>query len=63
MRDIDEMLKIRHYKKADAEKIHAVIDELCRNGIAHGCYQDYAILVDILEVLAYFEHKVESLEE
>lgn len=31
------------------------IDMLCKKGIANGCYQDYTVLMDVLEVLSICE--------
>lgn len=60
MNKFDEILK--KYTKEDYPIIHKSIDELCKNGVGNGCYQDYSILVDILEVLAYFENIVKNKE-
>ena len=36
----------------------ATIDMLCSKGIAKGCFQDYTILVDVLEILSICETMV-----
>ena len=41
-------------------EVKSTIDELCRNGIGRGCYQDYALLNDILSVLTTLEDGVEG---
>lgn len=33
----------------------ATIDMLCSKGIGNGCFQDYTILVDVLEILSICE--------
>lgn len=33
----------------------ATIDMLCSKGIGNGCFQDYTILVDVLEILSVCE--------
>ncbi len=43
-------------------EVKSTIDELCRNGIGRGCYQDYALLNDILSVLTTLEDGVKELE-
>lgn len=56
-----EQIVDRH-NKTDAQEIHDAIDMLCAKGIANGCYQNYAILMDILEVLDAFEAAVAEKE-
>ena len=33
----------------------ATVDMLCSKGIGNGCFQDYTILVDVLEILSICE--------
>lgn len=58
MKTIDEILK--NYDKRDYKLVKETIDELCRNGVGKGCYQDYGVLSDVIEVLAYFEDFVKN---
>ena len=38
------------------EEFTATIDMLCDKGIPNGCFRDYAVLADILEILSICEH-------
>ena len=48
---------IRKYAGRGAE-FKATVDMLCSKGIPNGCFQDYTILVDILEILSICEASV-----
>lgn len=43
------------YSSEDAELFKSTVDELCKNGIAKGCYQNYGVLSDILSILTQCE--------
>ena len=49
----DNILKIlaNYTTPEDRDLFHDTIDELCSKGIAKGCYQDYAVLSDVLTIL------------
>ena len=38
----------------------ATVDMLCSKGIGNGCFQDYAMLVDVLEILSICETIIEG---
>lgn len=38
----------------------ATVDMLCSKGIANGCFQDYTILIDILEILSICETAIKE---
>lgn len=38
-------------KGIEIEDFNKAVDELCKNGIAKGCFQDYNILICILEII------------
>ena len=44
------------------KEVGATIDELCLRGIAKGCYQNYAMLSDMLTLLGAFEKAVKAGE-
>lgn len=46
------------YRPEDSKVVCDTVNELCKHGIAKGCYQDYAVLNDILRVLGIFESLV-----
>jgi hypothetical protein len=37
------------------QEFKATVDMLCSKGIANGCFKDYAILTDVLEILSICE--------
>lgn len=51
---------VEKYSAKDSKLIEETVDELCKNGIAKGCYQDYSVLSDILSILTIFEYAVEE---
>ncbi len=46
---------LSHYEPEDHKIFHETIDELCGKGIAKGCFQDYGVLSDILNILTQCE--------
>ena len=51
---------VAKYTADDLEDVKATVDELCKKGIARGCYQDYTILADVISVLTIFEEAVKE---
>ena len=51
------------YDKSDAPKVKATVDMLCGKGIGNGCYQDYAILADVVDYLCTFERMLVEKED
>lgn len=45
---------LEKYKGREAE-FKATVEMLCKKGIANGCFQDYTILIDVLEILSICE--------
>ena len=41
-------------------RFKATVDMLCDKGIKNGCFQDYTILIDILEILSICESVLEE---
>lgn len=52
MEIIKEILE--KYKGREAE-FKATVEMLCNKGIPNGCFQDYAMLIDVLEILSICE--------
>ena len=48
---LKQFLQNVHNKKA----VKDTIDELCTKGIAKGCYQDYGLLIALLDILTAIE--------
>lgn len=51
---IKSFLTVYHDKKA----VKDTIDELCNKGIAKGCYQDYGLLIALMDILCTIEDDV-----
>ncbi len=45
---------LEKYKGREAE-FKATVDMLCDKGIGKGCFQDFTILIDVLEILSICE--------
>lgn len=58
LKTIEQILD--NYVAEDYEIFKETIDELLKTGIAKGCFQDYAILSDILVILTVCENIVKS---
>ena len=52
LKRIEEILS--KYEGRGAE-FKATVDMLCNKGIPNGCFQDYTILIDVLEILSICE--------
>lgn len=52
---LKEFLKNIHNKKA----VHDTIDELCSKGVGKGCFQDYGLLIAILDLLSAIEGDIQ----
>jgi hypothetical protein len=48
------------YKPEDAQAFKDTTDMLCTKGIGNGCYQDYAMLMDVVRILALCEAIIEK---
>lgn len=46
----------------DAKVWNATVDMLCSKGIANGVYQDFTVLMDVLQVLTVCEHIIKKGE-
>ena len=55
---MEQLLRIEEilsdYKGRGAE-FKATVDMLCNKGIPNGCFQDYKMLMDVLEILSLCE--------
>lgn len=56
MEQFDDILA--SYRPEDSKIVCDTVNELCEHGIPKGCYQNYAVLNDILRVLGIFESLV-----
>lgn len=54
---------LEKYTPEDAKAFKDTVDMLCAKGIANGCYQDYTVLMDVLEILSVCETLIEKQEE
>lgn len=54
---------VNKYNKTDFKMVKDTVDMLASKGVGNGCYQDYTILMDILEVLSVFESAVKNKED
>ena len=54
---------VNKYNKTDLKLIKDTVDMLAKKGISNGCYQDYVVLSDVLEVLSVFESAVKNKED
>ncbi len=43
----------------DKKAVHDTIDELCSKGVGNGCYQDYGLLIAILDLLTAIEGDIQ----
>lgn len=55
MEHIERIKEILSKYDGKYDKFKATIDMLCSKGIGNGVFQDYSILVDVLEILAVCE--------
>lgn len=46
---------LEKYNEQDAKAFKDTIDMLCSKGIGNGCYQDYALLMDVISILTIAE--------
>lgn len=60
MEELKQILS--NYTPGDAKAWNATVDMLCSKGIAKGVYQDYEVLMDVLQVLTVCEHIIKKGE-
>lgn len=44
-----------HYAKEDYDIFKDTVDMLCAKGVSKGIYQDYSVLIDVLQILTICE--------
>lgn len=49
--------------KNEYKPFNDTIDELCKKGFPNGCFQDYAVLCDVIEILGACENYLKSLNK
>lgn len=55
MENLERIKEILSKYEGKGDKFKATIDMLCSKGIGNGVFQDYSILVDVLEILSICE--------
>ena len=51
---------LRKYDAEDVRVFHDTVDMLAARGIPNGCYQDYAVLNDVLTILSICERIIKE---
>jgi len=51
------------FEAEDHQVFHDTIETLCSKGIGKGAYQDYAVLVSVLEILTACEATIKNFKE
>ena len=46
---------LEKYSPEDAKLFIDTVDMLCKKGVAKGCYQDFSVLMDVLQILSICE--------
>ena len=60
-KQLDEICKIlAKYGPEDVELFKETVDELCKNGIGKGCFQDYGVLSDVLSIFTHCESLIKN---
>ena len=54
---------VNKYDKTDLKLVKDTVDMLAAKGVGNGCYQDYGVLSDVLEVLSVFESAIKNKED
>lgn len=58
MNEIEKILS--NYTKDDYQLFYDTVDELCKNGVGRGCYQDYGVLTDVIGILSICENIIKE---
>ena len=58
MKRIQEILD--KYSPEDYQLFYDTVEMLCAKGIGKGCYQDYTVLTDVVQILATCEEIVKE---
>ncbi len=58
MNKIKEILD--KYDVDGLECFKATVEELCKKGVAKGCYQDYGVLADVVSILTFCESYIKE---
>ena len=58
MEELNRIVEILSKYEGRGDEFMATIDMLCDKGIPNGCFRDYAMLADILDILTICEHAV-----
>jgi len=61
---LDRISKVlSSFEAKDYQVFHDTIETLCSKGVGKGTYQDYAVLVSVLEILTTCEAVIENFKE
>ena len=55
MENLERIKEILDKYEGKSDRFKATVDMLCNKGIPNGCFQDYTILIDVLEILSICE--------
>ena len=55
MEKLERLEEILSKYVGKSDRFKATVDMLCQKGIGNGCFQDYTILIDVLEILSICE--------
>lgn len=55
MENLERIKEILQKNEGRYDEFKATVDMLCSKGIGNGVFQDYALLVDVIEILSVCE--------
>ena len=60
----DDISKVKQilgkYRPEDYETFYNTVEMLCKKGVGNGYYQDYTVLVDVVQILAFCEEIIKE---
>lgn len=51
---------LQKYTGNNSEIFCDTVSMLCSKGVANGCYQDYSVLMDLLDILVFLERETKK---
>lgn len=51
---------VNKYDKSDAKLVNDTIEMLTSKGVGNGCYQDYTVLMDVINILDAFLNAIKN---
>lgn len=55
MEHLERIKEILSKYEGRGDRFKATVDMLCSKGLPNGCFQDYTIVIDVLEILSICE--------